>query len=382
MKILLHGERGSDVLVARSRYSLLWRTGGLVALTSLLLGCSGQRPPAQPSLVVNVSQPLAREIIDYDDYEGHIEAVKTIEVRAPVSGDLLKVNFQDGQIVKPGDLLYEIDPRPYKVALDAAEAQLAVVRSGQASGTLTLFDAQAAVDQAKLDLDSTRIVSSIHGMADPSKVSAGNVVKGGRSGTLLTTIGSVDPIYVYLDVPERSLLLYRRHFGKNADEGGTPASIKELKITIDVALEGESAYSSHQVIDFAHNRVDPSTGMIRVRGLLPNPDRLLEDGTRVRVRVPISHSHSVLMVTEQAIRSDQTRQFVYVVNNRNVVERHNVEVGRSVDGMRPIEPLSPTDWVIVKTNGHVEDGMRVQPQQVPMPGAGEPANAEAKPSNK
>jgi RND family efflux transporter MFP subunit len=180
-------------------------------------------------------------------------------------------------------------------------------------------------------------------------------------------------MYVYFDVPQASLLLYQRQFGKHADEGGKQASIKELKIPVDVAVEGESTYPSRQVIDFGHNRVNPSTGMIQVRDLLPNPDGLLEAGMRARVRVPVSRPHNVLMITERAVRTDQTRQFVYVVNDKNVVERRNVEAGRSVNGMQPIkEGLERTNWVIVKANVRVLDGMRVQTQQVPMPGAVEP----------
>ena len=177
-------------------------------------------------------------------------------------------------------------------------------------------------------------------------------------------------MYVYFDVDERSLLRYRKEFHKTkGDDDGAQLSIKELKIPIYVALEGEQGYPHQGVIDFADNKVNPSTGTIQVRGVLPNPNQILDAGMRARVRVPVSDPHKVLMVTERAIGTDQGRKFVYVVNEQDVVERRDVTLDRLVDGMQIIkEGLEPTDWVIVNGIQRVRDGIKVQPREAPMPG--------------
>src|SRR5262249_14247435 len=237
---------------------------------------------------VSVSQPLIHEAIDHDDYEGRIAAVLTDEVRTRARGYLDKVSFQDGQMVKKGDLLFEIDPKPYQASLDAAEAQKAgaeaalelaqkeyartarLVRSQAASreeldvwtgkqavAKADRLKALALVEQAKLDLDYTKIVAPFAGKISRTQVSVGNLVNAGGGDTLLTTINSVEPMYVYFDVDERALLRYRKDFSKGkADEGSTLPPIKELKIPVYVALEGEEGYSHKGVLDFADNRVN------------------------------------------------------------------------------------------------------------------------------
>jgi RND family efflux transporter MFP subunit len=354
-----------------------------------------------PPPPVTVSQPLSREVIDQDDYEGRIGAVELVEVRARVRGHLVKVNFQDGQIVKKDELLFEIDPRPYKAALDAAQAQVA---SADASFELatkerqraaTLLQSRAAsreevdiwtgkqgvakaerlkalanVEQAQLDLNFTKIVSPIRGKASRAQVTEGNLVNGAGSETLLTTITSVEPMYVYFDVPERALLRYKEYFGKRLKDGGGERSIKDLKIPVNVALEGEDGYPHKGLIDFADNRVNPNTGTIQVRGVLQNPNRLLDAGMRARVRVPVSDPHKSIMITERAIGTDQSLRFVYVVNDQNVVERRDVKLGRLHDGLQVIdEGVKPEDWVIVNGIQRVRDGAKVDPKKVAMPGA-------------
>src|SRR5262249_52672983 len=203
--------------------------------------------------------------------EGRIAAVETVEVRARVRGHLVKVNFQDGQMVEADDLLFEIDPRPFEEVLHAAEAQLAgadaalelakkeyaraysLLRSNAASreevdvwtgkqavAQADRLKAQAAVEHAKLDLDFTKIVARINGKISRTQVSVGNLVNAGGGETLLTTIVSVHPMYVYFDVPERALLRYRRQFRKGPTEGGAEPSVKDLKIPVKVGLEGEA----------------------------------------------------------------------------------------------------------------------------------------------
>src|SRR5262249_5064690 len=268
-----------------------------------------------PPPAVTVSQPVARDVIDYDEYEGRIAAIPTVEVRARVRGHLVKIHFQDGQIVKEKDLLFEIDPRTNEAELEGANALKAAADAGVklwqgtegrdsrlvGSGAVSRQEydvtvgklgvsqgdvrkAEAEVARAKLNLDFTKIHAPITGKISRAQVDVGNLVNAGGGDTLLTTITSVDPIYVYFNVDERALLRYRRAFtkGKEKPEG----HLRDLKIPVEVALEGEEGYPHKGLLDFADNRVDPKTGTIQVRGELPNPNSILDAGMRARVRIP------------------------------------------------------------------------------------------------
>jgi multidrug efflux system membrane fusion protein len=395
------------------RQSQLGLCNVFVVLAGAFTGCGPNTPPVAevPPAPVSVSQPVTREIIDHDDYQGRIAAVETVEVRARVRGHLTKVAFEAGQIVKPGDLLYEIDDRPYKEALEGAQAQLAgadaalelakkeyaravsLLRSNAASreevdvwigkqgvAKAEKLKAQSGVDQAKLDLDFTRITAQIAGKVSRTQVTVGNLVNAGGGETLLTTITSIDPMHVYFDVPERAMLHYRRQFGKEQAGKGPEASVKDLKIPVLVALEGEEGYPHKGVLDFADNRVNPGTGTIQVRGVLPNPKGLLDAGMRARVRVPVSDPHKSILITERAIGTDQGRKFVYVVNDQNIAERRDVTLDRPSDGLQVVAAgLKPEDWIVVNGIQRVRDGAKVEPRKVPMPGAAaEPSNQEAK----
>jgi multidrug efflux system membrane fusion protein len=384
------------------RQPLFWRLGGLVVLSGVLCGCNTSPPVAEtPPPPVTVSQPLVREVVDYDDYEGRIAAVESVEVRARVRGHLVKVNFEAGQMVKAGDLLFEIDPKPYQVTLEGSEAiktaadaalkyaraeydrvralgskgassreEVEVWAAKQVVAQGEVAKAQAAVDQAKLDLGFTRVTSPIAGKISRPLVTVGNLVNAGGGETLLTTIASVEPMYVYFDVDERALLRYRQHFHGRPNEGGAEPSVKDLKIPLNVALEGEESYPRKGVIDFADNRVNPSTGTIQVRGVLPNARGILDAGMRARVRVPVSNPHKAVMVTERAIGTDQGLKFVYVVNDQNVAQRRDVKLGRLSDGLQVVrEGIKPEDWIIVNGIQRVRDGATVEPKRAPMPGA-------------
>ena len=399
-----------------SRHSLLWRSVGLVLLAGALSGCNPTPPVAEPPPPpVTVSQPVVQEIIDRDPYEGNIGPVESVEVRAKVRGYLVKVNFQDGQIVKAGDLLFEIDPKPFQTTLQGAEAvklsadaaltyarseydrvrilggkgassreEVEVWAAKQVVAQGEVAKAKAAVDQAKLNLGYTKITSPITGKISRALVTVGNLVNAGGGETLLTTVVTVNPMYVYFDVDERSLLRYRREFGKGKpDVAGKRPPLKDLKIPVEVALEGEEGYPHHGFLDFADNQVKASTGTIQVRGELPNPKGVLDAGMRARVRIPVSDPHEVLMVTERAVGNDQGRKFLYVVNDQNLVERRDVKLGRVIDGLQVIqEGLKKDDWVIVNGIQRVRDGVKVDPKRGPMPGAPAPANAAGEPAKK
>ncbi len=380
-----------------------WFGSLFLLFTYILLGCGPAAPPVAdtPPPPVTVSQPVVRNVIDHDDYEGRIASVPMVEVRARVRGHLIKINFHDGEMVKEGQVLYEIDPRPPKAALDAAKAQekaadaalqfaraefnrtRALLPSGastreeleswaakQAIAKGDLLKAQAAVEQAQLEVDFTTIKAPISGRISRTQVDVGNLVNIGGGETLLTTIVSVDPMYVYFDVDERALLRYRKDYRKGPKEGDAEPPLKDLKIPVYVALEGEEGYPHKGLIDFADNQVNPSTGTIQVRGVLPNTTRILDAGMRARVRIPVSDPHKSLMITERAVGTDQGRRFVYIVNDQNVAERRDVKLGRLSDGLQVVlEGLKPEDWIVVNGIQRVRDGAKVEPKQISMPGA-------------
>jgi len=394
-----------------NRNSTIRRIGACVAAAGMFCGCNSAEPTVAetPPPPVTVSQPVSREVVDYDDYDGRIASTETVEVRARVSGYIIKIDFQDGQIVKKDDLLFQIDPRPYKAALDAAEAEVrladakvkqteADVKRNQplvASGATTraefdklVADAavatsavaakKAMVESARLDHEFTEIKAAIAGRISRPQITVGNLVSAAGE-TVLTTIASIDPMYVYFDVDERSLLRYKKVYRKEGQ--AEEATVKELKIPVVVALEGEESYPHHGVLDFADNRVNPSTGTIQVRGVLPNSKRMLDSGMRARVRIPAGDAHKAVLVTERAVGNDQGRKFLYVVNDQDVVERRDVKLDRLVGGMQSVaEGVKTTDWVIVNGIQRVRDAMKVAPKRSPMPGAATPAGSRSEPT--
>jgi multidrug efflux system membrane fusion protein len=409
----LDGE-GTDMI---RRHSLSGSGGLLLALTTVLGGCGPGAPPVAetPPPPVSVSHPVARTIRDSDDYNGQIAAVKTVQVRARVRGHLIKVHFQDGTIVKEKELLYEIDPRPAKASVDAAKAMEAAAQASQgfakaeymrtrelvARGAATreeleswiakeavargdVLKAQAAVEQAELDLDFTKIRAPMTGKVSRTQVDEGNLVNAGGGEQLLTTLVTTDPFFVNFTVDERSLLRYRKAYRKEVKDDSPQPPIKDLHIPVRVALDGEKDYPHTGEIDFADNRVNPSTGTILVRGVLSNKRRIFDDGMRAQVRIELGEEYTAVMVSESAVGNDQGKKFIYVVNADKVAQRRDVELGRVRDGLQVIaQGLKPQEWVIVNGIQRVRDGMKVEPQEVPMPGDRPAAqSAREKPTTK
>lgn len=397
-----HFTHVEDLSMIRRRH-FPWRVVPMAVLASVFSSCGPAVPPVveTPPPPVSVSRAVVRKVLDFDNYEGRIGAAKTVEVRARVRGHVTKVHFQAGAIVKAGDLLYEIDDRPAKTALGAAKAQSkaaeaslqfanaeykrtrALIPSGatsreeletwaakQAIARGESLKAQAAVEQAQLDLDFTKITAPISGKMSRTQVDEGNLVNAGGGETLLTTLVSIDPIYVYFNVDERSLLRYRERFRKEAKADASQPTLKEMHIPVYIALEGDEGHPHKGEIDFADNQVNPNTGTIQARGVLSNAQQLFDHGMRARVRVPVGDPYQAVMVVERAIANDQGKKFVYVVNEQNTVQRRDVELGRLLDGLQVIQAgLQPNEWIIVNGIQRVREGMKVQPNRVPMPGA-------------
>ena len=370
---------------------------------ALVLASCGTRPaPAPPPPKVKVVQPVAREIVEWDEYTARLDAVDSVEVRPRVSGYLQSIHFQDGAIVKKGDLLFLIDPRPYEAALHHAEAdaelaksRLALARKNFARAAdllkshaisqeesdiresnlrqaeASVEEAQAAVDAARLDVEFTRVSAPIGGRVGRKLVTEGNLINGGvgTQGTLLTTIVSLDPIYAYFEADEGSLLKYNRL----ARLGQRPSS-RDYKNPVHVALADEEGFPHPGVMDFVDNQVDRGTGTIVGRALLPNSDLSLLPGLFARLRLPGSGQYQAILVPDEAIGSDQSQRFVYVIDGEDKAQYRTVKTGPLIDGLRVVrEGVGPEDRVIVAGLQRVRPGVKVDAQQetIPPPPAAE-----------
>ncbi|MBX9790819.1 MAG: efflux RND transporter periplasmic adaptor subunit [Pirellulales bacterium] len=351
---------------------------------ALATGCSDEVPVAKlPPSRVTVQQPQTREVTDFDTYNGHLDASQTVEIRARVSGYLNKVHFAAGDRVEQGTVLFEIDPRQFQAEVDRAVADVARWQAELARTTANLaraqklrptaaitqeeFDrqvaehdvakasleaAQAALAQAELNLGFTKVTAPIGGILSRTLITEGNLVN--ADITALTRLTSITPFYCYFDVDERSLQRYQ----KRARDTGRPEATEPLaaaKIPFEFALETETGFPHHGVLDFADNKVDPNTGTIQVRGVTENKFRNLVAGERVRARVPVSDPYQALLIPDEAVLADQSKRYVLVVGPGNIVLRREVNLGRLLDdGMRVVLPaasdadsLRPDDHVIV-----------------------------------
>jgi RND family efflux transporter MFP subunit len=393
------------------------RTATAVCLAAIVAGagCGGKAEPTKPPAPeVSISQAVEEPVQESLEFTGRTVAIQTVEVRARVTGYITKVNFQDGAMVKQGDVLLEIDPREYDAAVLRAEGEVATLRSqlaraesevarnqalrpsgaasarelekaiaekGSAEGELKAKLAQ--LELAKLDVEFSRVTAPISGRASKIEVSAGNlVVVGGSGGPLLTTIVSVDPIYVDFDADERSLLRLRKAAAA-AGELVDPASLRNEKTPVHIGLADEEGFPYQGVLTFVDNRVDPSTGTIRVRAELANTNHVLTPGLFVRVRVPVSAPKPGLLVTDRAVGTDQDRKYLLVVNDKNVVEYRPVKLGPIQNGLRAVtEGVTAQDWIVVNGIQRARPGATVAPQKVSMrPGAAPAAAAPAAPSS-
>jgi RND family efflux transporter MFP subunit len=361
----------------------------LLALFSVS-GCGKQAgpPPAPPPPPVTIARPIQKEVVDWDEFTGRTDAVQIVEIRPRVSGYLDNLTFRAGDIVEKGDLLFVIDPRPYQAILNQANGQL---RQAEAQKQLQAADlaraqrlqatrviskeeydtnvaqanqaaaqyvaAQAAVESAQLNLDFTQIKAPIRGRIGRELVTVGNLVQ--ADSTLLTTIVSVDPIYAYFNMDERSVLKYDQLV-----RSGQMQDARDGKVPVYMQLENESGFPHAGVIDFLNNQFDSSTGTLQVRGVFPNPDGFLQPGEFVSVRVAGSPKHQAILVTDRAIGTDQGQKFVMVVDANQTVVVRPVELGPITDGLRVIRKgLGPEEDVIINGLVNARPGAKVNPQR-------------------
>jgi membrane fusion protein, multidrug efflux system len=369
----------------------------LVALLALSLSGCGDKPP-QPAAAaappVTVAQPTKRTVTDWDEFTGRFEAVEEVQVRARVGGFVTSVEFRDGAFVSPGDLLYVIDARPFEAVAEQADGQLSDARAKaelakrELDRALTLNQTQAVsdsiVDQrrqalqaakaaemqaagalkaAHLNIEFTHVVAPIGGRVSRHLVSVGNLVQGSdnASGTLLTSIVSLDPIYIYFDMDEATYLKNNRLYF----EGKRPSS-RENPNPVQVSLTGETKPSHDGKVDFLDNRLDISTGTLRGRAVIPNKDFSILPGQFGRVRLIGSSPYEALLLPDTAIASDQSRKIVFVVKDDDTVEAKPVTLGPLDEGLRVIrEGLKPEDRVIIDGLQRARPGAKVTPHAAP-----------------
>jgi RND family efflux transporter MFP subunit len=364
-------------------------------LAPALAGCSdgqkqGAAAPTPPA--VTVATPVQRTVVDQDEYVGRFVPVDMVEVRARVSGYLESVHFQDGQMVKQGDLLFTIDKRPFQITLDQARANLAQARSNQTYAeadlvrgerlvrdkTITdqVFEQRAqakrnadalvgwnekAVKQAELDLEFTELRAAVSGRIGDRRVSPGNLVTGGPGGntTLLATVVSLDPIRFEFTFDEASYLRYERF-----SSGGKDVTGREGSVVVVLKLLDENDFPHHGYMDFVDNVIDKSSGTIRGRAVFSNTDGTFTPGMFARVRVPGSPAYPALLVSDAAIGTEQARKYVLVVDAENVARQKYVALGQLIDGLRVVkEGLAANDRVITRGLMQARAGSKVTPQE-------------------
>lgn len=365
---------------------------GAGLFAALLAGCDNgvaqNEAPQAPA--VSAADVVVKPVSQWDSFNGRVEAVESVQLRPRVSGYIDKVNYTDGQEVKKGEVLFTIDDRTYRTELEQAQAELARAKTqatlarSEANRTDKLVKtnvvsreeweqrraaavqaqsdiraAQAAVDAAQLNLDFTRVTAPIDGRASRAMITSGNLVSAGDSASVLTTLVSLNTVYVYFDVDESTYLQYQ-----NLARSGQSASSNHQQLPVEIGLSGEEGYPHQGKVDFLDNQLTPGTGTIRMRALLDNAQRYFTPGLFARVRLPGSAEFSAMLIDDKAVLTDQDRKYVYVVDEEGKAQRRDITPGRLAAGLRIVQQgLNPGDKVIV-------DGL----QKVFMPGM--PVNAK------
>jgi len=363
----------------------------LVVLLAVVIlpGCKEKQKAAQPEPPkVTVASPVMQDVTNYIYFTGYTEARKSVDLKARVEGYLQDFLFTPGSLVKEGDLLFVIDPNPCEATVARAEAtletrqaELQLARATlkrkesaykeKAVSELTVLEAraqlsqakaevkgaEAALESAKLDLSYTTIYAPLSGRISRNYIDVGNLVGAGGQQTLLANIVNYDPVYVYFNLDERSLLLYKRHNkGKNIHDRDTN------KQKVFLGLEGETDYPHEGVGDYLDNTVDLATGTIQARAVFANKDLFILPGLFAKIRIPYSISKNALLVPDTALASDQRGRYLLTVNRKNIVEYKPVTIGTIVKGLRVItKGISAQDRVIVNGLQRARPGAAVTP---------------------
>ena len=377
-------------------------TGALVgALLASGCGGSGSGAQAPPPPQVSVATVIERRVKDWDEFTGRLQAVETVEIRPRVSGYIDRVAFTEGSLVKMGDLLFVIDPRPYqaeydraaadvkrfKTALELARVELTRVQHLKDSGAVSQEElderkstvaqaeanvggSEASLESAALNLNFTKVSSPVAGRVSRAEVTRGNLVTGGiNGGTLLTSVVSIDPIYLYFDADEQSFLRYSQMARTGQRPTGDSAPV-------NVGLANEEGFPHAGALDFIDNQLNPQTGTIRARAVLANKSGQFTPGLFARVQLLGSGEYSAILIEDRAVNTDQSQKYVLALGENNTIEYRKVKLGRVVDGLRIVrEGLKAGDVIVVNGAQRVHPGITVTPQKVTMGGDASPAAA-------
>ncbi len=381
-----------------------WRHGAAIALTLTIVACGpGGGGGAPPPAGVNTAEVVVKQIVEWDDFTGRIQAVNTVALQPRITGYLDDVHFTEGEIVSKGELLFTIDDREYRATATsqradveraktrvelaqqdlqrseklAAAKAVSVEELEQRRGELQqaqadLRSSQARLDSAELNLSFTRVTAPIDGRVGEALIKPGNLVT--PASSVLTSIVSIDPIHVVFEGDERIYLKYQAQ----ARSGERPSS-REARNPVQVGLASDQGFPFQGEMDFVDNQIDPATGTIQGRALIQNPDGYLIPGLFARVRLLGSGEHSALLIHEAAIMTDQDRKYVYVVDSQNIATRRDVVVGRNVEGLRIVtEGLEAGERIVVNGVRKIFfSGASVAPNLVPMTEPQQAASAGA-----
>jgi RND family efflux transporter MFP subunit len=369
---------------------------GILCAVALLSGCgkSGQAGQAPPPPQVSVATVLEKRVKDWDEFTGRFQAVETVEIRPRVSGYIDRVAFKEGGLVKSGDLLFVIDPRPYqaeydraaadlkryKTALELARIESVRVQRLRQSGAVSQEEldertstvaqaeanaagAQATLESAQLNLGFTRVTSPVTGRVSRAEVTRGNLVTGGNNGgTLLSSVVSMDPIYLYFDSDEQAYLRYIQMARNGQRSGDAPNPVQ-------VGLANEEGFPHPGRVDFIDNQLNPQTGTIRARAVLDNKDGQFTPGLFARVQLLGSGEYNAILIDDRAVNTDQNQKYVFLLGADNKIEYRKVTLGRVIDGLRVVrEGLKTGDTIVVNGAQRVHPGVTVTPQRVAMGG--------------
>jgi RND family efflux transporter MFP subunit len=371
---------------------------GIACLSAWLGACakSGDAGAAPPPPQVSVAAVLEKRVKDWDEFTGRFQAVETVEIRPRVSGYIDRVAFKEGSGVKAGDLLFVIDPRPYqaeydraaadlkryKTALELARIESVRVQRLRESGAVSqeeldertstvaqaeanVAGAQATLESAQLNLGFTRVTSPITGRVSRAEVTRGNLVTGGiNGGTLLSSVVSLDPIYLYFDGDEQAYLRYTQ-----MARAGQRTSSRDAPNPVQVGLANEEGFPHQGSVDFVDNQLNPQTGTIRARAVLENKEGEFTPGLFARVQLLGSNEYQAILIDDRAVNTDQNQKYVFLLGADNKVEYRKVKLGRIVDGLRIVrEGLKAGDVIVVNGAQRVHPGVAVTPQRVTMGG--------------
>jgi RND family efflux transporter MFP subunit len=382
----------------------LYALSATFVVVGFLSSCGkGGGPSAPPPPQVSVATVLEKRVKDWDEFTGRLQAVETVEIRPRVSGYIDKVAFTEGSLVKRGALLFVIDPRPYQAEYDRAAADVKRFKTALELGSIELVRVQrlkdsgavsqeelderksavaqaeanvagskAALEAAALNLNFTRVTSPIDGRVSRAEVTRGNLVTGGiNGGTLLSSVVSMDPIYLYFDADEQSYLRY----AKMARDGERTSS-RETGNPVQVGLADEEGFPHAGTMDFVDNQLNPQTGTIRGRAVLPNKDGRFTPGLFARVQLLGSGEYSAILIEDRAVNTDQSQKYVFLLGANNQIEYRKVKLGRVIDGLRVVrEGLKAGDVIVVNGAQRVHPGVTVNPQKVVMGADSAPATS-------